>query len=119
MDAGYDVTVTHNGGAAWDILMQQPHDILLTDLYVAGNGADVEARRGKGGLSLIGKIKAARRTGSPVWLESMRIIVVTGAAFVMETSLRLASDLGADICLQKPVQPDLLLAAVEEAIHRR
>lgn len=111
MEAGHDVTVTHNGQAAWDMLLRQPHDVLLSDLYIM---QDREGRRASGGLSLLGKIKAARREGDPAWLRDLRVVVVTGAAFVAETSLQLAADLGADLCLQKPVQPEVLLAAVEE-----
>jgi CheY-like chemotaxis protein len=110
MEAGHDVTVTHNGAAAWDILMRQPHDVVLTDLYIA---RDRNAERGAGGLSLVGKIRAARREGDPAWMKDMRVVVITGAAFVAESSLQLALELGADLCLQKPVDPDVILAAVE------
>ncbi len=94
--AGYEVSVADNGDQALKMVRSQRYQVVLTDLVMPE----------REGLETI----KAMRTEQP----HLRIIAVSGAfggAF-----LKVASLLGGDVTLAKPVSPDALLAAVLEVL---
>lgn len=109
-EAGHDVTITHTGTEAWEVLQEESYDVLLTDLNVV-NTSDTD--RGEGGLSLIAKVRAARRRDDIPWIRRVRIVAISGASFIADNAFKLAYACGADLCLRKPTSAATILNAVE------
>ena len=109
-NAGHEVVITYNGDEAWDHLSTHPCDVLLTDMSVK---SEPNAPRNAGGLSLIGKVRAAKQAGDPAWFTDIRIVAISGVTTIGANVLRMAKALGADACLGKPVSLVDILKAIE------
>lgn len=93
--AGHEAVEAPEGESALEAILESPFDVVITDLQMPGMH----------GLELITLI---RDLPSPP-----RMIAVTSTG---ETQLSVAQALGAAITINKPVFPDQLLGAVDEAL---
>jgi len=109
-NAGHDVTLSHDGDAAWALLLKEPYDVLLTDMSVKSS---TDTLRKAGGLALIGKMRAVKGADYPDWIDRVRIVAISGVYTLADNMLRMARTLGADVCLRKPASIGDLLAAVD------
>lgn len=99
-DAGHRVTVAHDGDAAATLLETRAFDVLLCDVIMPSNGAIVLA--------------ALARLLQP----AIRIIAVTGSIALRNRPIEEAVA-DADRALRKPVDLDVLCAAIEEQFQAR
>jgi CheY-like chemotaxis protein len=97
--AGYDVSVAYDGSEAMECLKNDPdYDLLITDVIMPG----------KDGFDLIDFAKS--------YLD-LKIIVVTGGGVFMSSKSAVESIFGqVDMCLEKPIQIDQLLAGIEAVL---
>lgn len=94
-EAGYAVTEAFNGRQALSQVMANPADLLITQILMPDGD----------GIELITAVKGR--------LPGMRIIAVSDRRFLGDLDLfKLASNLGADAVLDKPIEADELLDAV-------
>ena len=94
---GHEVVVSDNGESALVLYIGQKFDLVVTDLVM----------RGINGLRLIREIREQDPNAS--------IIAVTG---ISPEHLPLAQDYGAVATLTKPIDRDVLLGAIDEALAR-
>jgi DNA-binding response OmpR family regulator len=94
--AGYEVVEAADGNQALDSIRKGMFDVLITDLVMPN----------REGLETIRVIRKGH--------SKLKIIAVSGA--IGGGYLKVASKLGADAALTKPVSPEDLLAAVEAAM---
>ncbi|MCD7918376.1 MAG: sporulation transcription factor Spo0A [Clostridiales bacterium] len=93
------VLQTGNGEEAWDCLLRQPVDVLLTDTVLAR--AD--------GMELLSRIARSERR-KPV------ILVLSG--FLRGNVVRQAASLGADYFMMKPCRPAAVLERVRQILDQ-
>src|SRR5271166_3662666 len=95
---GHQVTEARNGGSALTILERgDPFDLLVMDLAMPGlSGAET--------------VRLARRTR-----PELKALFCTGYADVS----RFEGETRGDMLLKKPFGPDALIAAVQQALHRK
>lgn len=103
----YEVTLTHNGDEAIKMLETVHFDLVVTDLFVA---------KGRGGLSVVGKLIKMGRSAPPV-------IAVTGMLRENEAGdtnsfLRQARLLGASASIEKPFAAAELIILAEKLIEQ-
>lgn len=98
---GHTVVTTASATEAWQRLQNEVFDLLITDILVEKDGSYVD----DGGILLIGRCRIRGRVGRLKALERMPIIAITGARLMSSSTdiLSLSSNLGADLCLQKPI----------------
>ena len=97
--AGYAVNEARNGRQALQQVMANPPDVLITEILMPDGD----------GIELITAVKRAH--------PDMRIIAVTGRRFLRGLDLLdLASTLGADATLDKPLKAERLLATVARLV---
>jgi EAL domain-containing protein (putative c-di-GMP-specific phosphodiesterase class I)/AmiR/NasT family two-component response regulator len=95
--AGYEVVATHNGNEAIDAMTRRRFDVVLSDIEMPGlTGVDL--------LSLV-----------RVYDLDVPVLLITGAATV-ETAMD-AISLGALQYLLKPISSEVLVGAVDRAVH--
>jgi DNA-binding NtrC family response regulator len=98
-EAGYAVTAAQNGRQALQRIMANPPDLLITGIFMQ----EVD------GIELIAAVKRSH--------PAVRIIVVSDRRFMGALDLfDLASKLGADTELAKPLDSGTLLAAVTDLL---
>lgn len=97
--AGYDVESTTEGEEALRLLEHRPFDVVVSDI----------AMPRLGGLELL----AAIQRRSP----AVAVVLVTGLA--SQAIAERAAEQGAVSYIEKPFQPDDLVAAVGQALGRR
>src|SRR5882762_10108856 len=96
-DAGYTVQAVRNGRQAMQWLEQEKADLIITDIYM-----DV-----MDGLEIVSAVKKS--------FPGMKLIAISGGSKLIATDvLPVAKVLGADRTLQKPLDMDVLLAAIAE-----
>jgi two-component system, chemotaxis family, chemotaxis protein CheY len=100
--AGYDVTEAVDGGEAFDEIMREPVDLLITDLDMPGMD----------GFALLSAVSLLPKHRAPVMVVCSAMLDEMLA--VRRPELRLAAAL-----LAKPVQPDDVLKAAEKALRTR
>lgn len=107
---GHTVLSAGNSDDAWNILLANQIDLVVTDLLVRAG----QAYAPKGGLSLIGKMRIKGRSGPERRMEKLPILVVTGAnVATASVSIRqLSEEMGANMVLQKPVRQAQLSSAI-------
>ncbi|HEU0199874.1 MAG TPA: response regulator [Burkholderiaceae bacterium] len=81
---------------------QDPFDVLITDIFMP----DVD------GLQVIQEVRAR-------WPGTAIVAMSGGGQVVQQDYLAVACDLGADIALRKPFDPDALVRALSEFERRR
>ena len=92
--AGHDVIEAVNGATALEVVRRQPPDAVVSDLMMPVMG----------GEQLIASIR------SDAAVPRLGVIVV---------SAHRCGDIGADLCIDKPFEPDRLIHAVERVLGRR
>jgi len=96
-DAGYTVQAVKNGRQGMQWLEQEKADLIITDIYM-----DV-----MDGLEIVTAVKKSH--------PGMKLIVMSGGSKLMSADvLPIAKALGANRTLQKPLDMDVLLAAIAE-----
>ncbi len=93
--AGYAVTEAMNGRGALEQIMANPPDVLITDILMPDGD----------GIELITAVRDAFPTVRVIAVSERRLL---GALDLLD----LASELGANLTLEKPVPADRLLANV-------
>lgn len=96
--AGHDVRAAENGGAALELLRQQPADLIISDVKMPDMN----------GIELLRRV----REFAP------EVAVVMMTAFATVDTAREAFKLGADDFIQKPFDVDELKLIVEKALER-
>jgi two-component system chemotaxis response regulator CheY len=99
---GYDVVEAVDGGEAFDAIMREAFDLLITDLDMPGMD----------GFALLSAVSLLPKHRAPVMVVCSAMLDETLA--VRRPELRLAAAL-----LAKPVQPDDVLKAAEKALRTR
>jgi two-component system chemotaxis response regulator CheY len=100
--AGYDVTEAVDGAEAFDAIMREPFDLLITDLDMPGMD----------GFALLSAVSLLPKSRAPVMVVCSALLDETLA--MRRPELRLAAAL-----LAKPVQPEDVLKAAEKALRMR
>ena len=100
--AGYDVTEAADGGEAFDAIMREPFDLLITDLDMPGMD----------GFALLSAVSLLPKHRAPAMVVCSVLLDETLA--IRRPELRLAAAL-----LAKPVQPEDVLKAAEKALKSR
>ena len=100
--AGYHVVEAVDGGEAFDAIMREPFDLLITDLDMPGMD----------GFALLSAVSLLPKHRAPAMVVCSAMLDETLA--VRRPELRLAAAL-----LAKPVQPDDVLKAAEKALRTR
>lgn len=97
--AGYGVNEARGGHQALARVSANPPDLLVTEILMPDGD----------GIELIATVKRTH--------PKIRIIAVTGRPFIGQLDLlHLASALGADAVLDKPVEPDKLLVSAARLV---
>jgi CheY-like chemotaxis protein len=99
---GYDVAEAVDGGEAFDAIMQERFDLLITDLDMPGMD----------GYALLSAVSLLPKHRAPAMVVVSALLDETLA--MRRPELRLAAAL-----LAKPVQPDDVLKAAEKALKTR
>lgn len=100
--AGYEVTEAVDGGEAFDAIMREPFDLLITDLDMPGMD----------GYALLSAVSLLPKSRAPAMVVCSVLLDETLA--MRRPELRLAAAL-----LAKPVQPEDVLKAAEKALKLR
>jgi two-component system, chemotaxis family, chemotaxis protein CheY len=100
--AGYDVTEAVDGGEAFDAIMRESFDLLITDIEMPGMD----------GYALLSAVSLLPKHRAPVMVVCSALLDETSAE--RRPELRLAA-----VLLAKPVQPVDVLKAVEKALKSR
>jgi CheY-like chemotaxis protein len=95
---GYEVHEAEDGGSALALLERQPFDVVVTELTL----------KPMDGYELLSRLRAAEST------RGLCVIVVTARA-LQEDRVR-AEQAGCSLFLEKPLEPQRLLAQVEGVI---
>ena len=98
-EAGYQVTLAHDGVQALALQAQTPADVLLTDLQMPRLD----------GLTLIRRLRAACPT--------LPVIVMTGAADVGALDELRSAPAAGTIIMNKPVSPRPVIAAIQTVLR--
>ena len=99
LDAEYDVTCASNGAEAVDILKDESFDLVITDILMPE----------KEGVETIMELKKTT--------PETRIIALSGGGRTKNfMPLRIAARAGADMTLQKPIEPDDLVNTIEDLL---
>lgn len=93
--SGCEVTTARDAADAWDLLNQQPFDVLISDLGMPGHN----------GLQLIGKIRRP-----DIAFNTLPAIALTGFASVDDQTRALAA--GFNVHVSKPVEPAELVRRI-------
>lgn len=103
---GWTVAEVDDGAVVEDALEATRFDLLVLDLYMPGMN----------GFEVLRRIRQPHTGVLPLWRTpaTVGIVVLSGAAG--RDGLGFAARLGADVCLQKPVDVADLIAAVERAM---
>lgn len=102
IDAEYDVTCASNGAEAVKILQDKTFDLVITDILMPE----------KEGVETIMELK--KKT------PETRIIALSGGGRTKNfMPLKIAARAGADMTLQKPIEPDDLVKAVRKVMARQ
>ena len=110
--AGYEIVLCTSASAALVLLEEQEFDLLIADLFIKANGRMVS----DGGILLIGRIRAATYSQSPLARHSkMPIIAISGGIHYpqQDSLLRIAQSVGATVSLAKPFDQVELLLLIE------
>ncbi|MBE3567041.1 MAG: response regulator [Thermogemmatispora sp.] len=99
--AGYRVVQARDGMEAWELLLEQPPDVLLLDIEMPHLN----------GYELLSMIRASSR------FASLKIIMLTARS--SEKHRRSAQDLGAQAYLIKPSPPELLLDTIGAVLSEK
>ena len=100
--AGYDVTEAADGGEAFDAIMRETFDLLITDLQMPGMD----------GYALLSAVSLLPKHRQPSMVVCSAMLDETHAE--RRPELRLAA-----VLLAKPVQPVDVLKAAEKALKSR
>jgi two-component system chemotaxis response regulator CheY len=100
--AGYDVTEAVDGGEAFDAIMRETFDLLITDIQMPGMD----------GYALLSAVSLLPKHRAPVMVVCSAMLDENLAE--RRPELRLAS-----VLLAKPVQPGDVLKAAEKALKSR
>ncbi len=101
-ERGLPHTMTNTGTKAWDLLLSQPFDLLITDIFLRDESPKREFVA-DGGIALIARARNLANFKHANWLQSLSILAVTASAPTMFfDALEQARSLGADQCLRKP-----------------
>jgi CheY-like chemotaxis protein len=114
--AGHEVTACSTGSEAFAAFERDPFDLLITDIFVKDEGGLVP----DGAFSLIRRIRNAERGRQAQSQERLPIIVLS-AGYTGQQSKQLFSqlrDIGADICITKPVEPAAMIEAIDHLLAR-
>jgi len=99
-DAGHDVESVASGEAAYEALLSNHYDLVVTDIEMGGSMSGVAiADRGC------------------VDYPKTKIIVVTGMVGIEDVEVEQSQLPGAHVMLVKPVLPEKLVSTVESALH--
>ena len=100
-DRGHEVMEETDGTAAIRATKEQKFDIVITDVFMPALD----------GLELIRYLRQVR--------PELKIIAISGggARHTPEYAIDLASKLGADIVMQKPIENDDLLASIDSLLE--
>ncbi|WP_052890739.1 response regulator [Thermogemmatispora carboxidivorans] len=99
--AGYRVVQARDGMEAWELLLEQPPDVLLLDIEMPHLN----------GYELLSMIRASSR------FASLKIIMLTARS--SEKHRRSAQDLGAQAYLTKPSPPEQLLDTIGTVLSEK
>ncbi|HEU0202275.1 MAG TPA: response regulator [Burkholderiaceae bacterium] len=92
---GFQVEVFLHAAACMQAQTRQPADVLITDLFMP----DID------GLQVIQEFRAR-------WPQTRIIAISGGGATIGGDYLSVAADIGADLTLRKPFDPEALLGAL-------
>lgn len=110
--AGHRVSLCLNGEEALHALASDGPDLLVTDLYVMRDGS---VQR-DGGVLLISRVRRGVSWMGHRLNPRLPIIAISGGGAIPGgfSPLQLAKQVGADLCLPKPIDVGELLTAVQE-----
>ena len=103
---GHTIKIVRDSDEAMGVMARERFDLILTDIYVRSNGVPQPS----GGISLIGQMRVATRSGAASWMRSVPIVAMSAAqtSSVYPNVLRIARQVGATACLSKPVDQGVL-----------
>lgn len=99
--AGYVIREASNGREAIDLIINDPPDLIITDIIMP----DMD------GLELLMGLRGTK--------SDLPVIAISGVSVHSETYLRAAAHLGARKVLMKPFSEEDLLSAVAEALPKK
>jgi two-component system sensor histidine kinase RpfC len=114
--AGHEVTACRTGSEAFAAFERDPFNLLITDIFVRKEGEFLP----DGAFSLIRRIRNAELTRAAPRRRRLPIIVLS-AGYTGQQSKQLFSqlrDIGADICITKPVEPAAMIEAIDHLLAR-
>ncbi|WP_316014030.1 response regulator [Roseobacter sp. HKCCA0434] len=112
-EAGMRVVQTHNASDCLDWLARNEAHTVIADIYIRRDGALIS----DGGVKLVGMLRSA---GTRAERPDLPIVAITGASGGRGAPvLELASAMGADLVLRKPVPIPDLIAKVEGLMRLR
>jgi two-component system, chemotaxis family, chemotaxis protein CheY len=100
--ASFEVVAAEDGDAAWQVLQEQPIDLVITDYSMSGLN----------GLDLLRRIRA-----TPAY-ASLPVIMLTGTRHDQTTADEAERE-GANAFMTKHLSPATLLPAIERALGSR
>lgn len=114
---GFDVTRCSDANEAMDQISVRRFDLVISDLFVRQSDVLVA----NGGLRLIGFVRNGKRSGEQGTDFHAPIIAVSGVLGGPTDGhfLKIAGDLGANLQLQKPLDPMFLVEQVNRLIAER
>jgi CheY-like chemotaxis protein len=109
---GHRVSLCRNGEEALHALVADKPDLLITDLYVTREGS----MQRDGGVLLISRVRRGVSWMGRRIDPAMPIIAISGGGSIPGgfSPLQLAKQVGADLCLRKPIDVTELAVAIEE-----
>ena len=114
---GHEVVCRGNGTSAYDELLGQRYDLLITDILVKQDGRFVS----DGGVLLISRLRLDRHDLQYPWLKDLPILAISGGISVPGgyDPLAIAGTVGADAMLKKPVPLEVLTMTVNRLLEMR
>ncbi len=109
---GREITIARNADIAMQVIAEVAFDLVISDIFVRDNGVFST----NGGLRLIGHLRNRLAPPQGGTARDVPVIAISGFNLVAGAGqghfLQIAEGIGADLCLSKPVAPDLLRAHV-------
>lgn len=98
---GYDVVSANNGAEAYDLVVEEHPDVIVTDYQMPLMT----------GIELIEKLRANEAT------RDIPVVLLTARSFAITEEQQ--ESLGVAACLSKPFSPKELLKSIQDIIYQR
>lgn len=110
----HDVRWCRGATEALAVLREEPHDLVIADIYIYHDGRMVP----DGGISLIGTMRMPGNLQEPNSLRDVPVLAISGASRFPgnEYILDVAKSLGAQLTLAKPYGDEEMMEMVEDLL---